>query len=255
MRKVYNRILNNHKSGKKSFAVLIDPDEVTGIDHVTDLVQECANNDVDLILVGGSLLTTDNLNLVVRVAREASKIPVVLFPGHSSHIDHNADAILFLSLISGRNPEFLIGQQVLAAPVLKDSDVEVLPTGYMLIESGNHTTVAYISDTHPIPRDKFQIAAATALAGEMLGMKMIYLDGGSGAKLPVDTAMITEVRKNIRLPLIVGGGIRSPEAALNALKAGADIIVVGNGIEETPEILESISKGIRDYNRSLNIHQ
>ncbi len=191
--------------------------------------------------MGGSLLTTDNLTQTVNICKANTTIPVILFPANSLHIDNGADAILFLSLISGRNPEFLIGQHILAAPALKRSKLEILPTGYILVDTGKPTTVTYISNTTPIPYEKDSIAACTALAGEFLGLKLIYMDGGSGAEKPISKSMIKAVCATIDVPLIVGGGINSVEKAKNALEAGADIIVVGNALEKSPELLKEIA--------------
>lgn len=220
--------------------MLIDPDNVdeNACKRIAQLAQE---NNVDFLFVGGSLLTTDNLTQTVKICKENTNIPVILFPANSLHIDNQADAILFLSLISGRNPEFLIGQHILAAPALKRSKLQILPTGYILIDTGKPTTVTYISNTTPIPYEKDSVAACTALAGELLGLKIIYMDGGSGAEKPISANMIKAVRKTIEVPLIVGGGINSVEKAKNALEAGADIIVVGNALEKSPELLKEIA--------------
>jgi putative glycerol-1-phosphate prenyltransferase len=172
-------------------------------------------------------------------------VPVVLFPGSNLYIHSDADGILFLSLISGRNPEFLIGQHVVAAPLLKASGLEILPTGYMLVDGGKPTTVSYISNTQPIPADKADIAACTAMAGEMLGQQLLYLDAGSGAENPVSPGMISAVKKATSLPLLAGGGIRSGEQARNAWEAGADCIVIGNVLESNPGLLEDFIR-IRD---------
>jgi putative glycerol-1-phosphate prenyltransferase len=157
-------------------------------------------------------------------------------------------------LISGRNPELLIGQQVIAAPILKRSRLEVLPTGYLLIDADNRTTVSYMSNTVPIPADKYSVAVCTAMAGEMLGLKLIYMDAGSGAKYPISPRMIASVRKSIDVPLIIGGGINSVDKALNSLKAGADMLVVGNGIEENPSLLIEVSDAVNHLNQELDIH-
>ncbi|TAG57186.1 MAG: geranylgeranylglyceryl/heptaprenylglyceryl phosphate synthase, partial [Runella slithyformis] len=172
-------------------------------------------------------------------------------PGSSLHIEPTADAILLLSLISGRNPELLIGQHVIAAPILKRSGLEVLPTGYMLVESGRSTTVSYISNTTPIPHDKPSVAACTAMAGEMLGLQLMYLDAGSGAQKPVSAAMIAAVRQAVDTPIVVGGGINSIDKAYAALEAGADVIVVGNGIEENPDLLPEIAQAVRAFNERI----
>jgi putative glycerol-1-phosphate prenyltransferase len=187
----------------------------------------------------------------VEAIHEHSNIPAILFPGSSLHIDPAADAILLLSLISGRNPDLLIGQHVVAAPLLRKSGLEVLPTGYMLIESGRQTTVSYISNTLPIPRDKPSIAACTAMAGELLGLRNIFLDAGSGAQYPVPVETIAAVRSVVDTPIIVGGGINSFEKAHNALEAGADVIVVGNGIEQNSGLLPEIAACVRAFNATL----
>jgi putative glycerol-1-phosphate prenyltransferase len=162
----------------------------------------------------------------------------------------SADAILFLSLISGRNPDFLIGQHVISAPILKKSSLEILPTGYILVDSGKQTTVSYMSNTTPIPHDKPEIAACTAMAGEMLGLKLMYLDAGSGAQRAISPKMISIVRKSVDVPLIVGGGIRSANEAYEAMLAGADTIVIGNGIEKNPALLAEVSEKIDDFNKA-----
>ena len=169
---------------------------------------------------------------IISSLKKECEIPIVLFPGNHSQISNKADGILFLSLISGRNPEYLIGQHVNAAPVLAKSKLEVIPTGYMLIENGKATSVEYISQTKPIPRNKTDIALATAMAGEMLGLKMIYLEAGSGAKHPVPVKMIKSLAATLKIPIIVGGGIRSKKQMQKAFKAGADIVVVGTAIEK-----------------------
>ena len=180
------------------------------------------------------------------VLKQKSKIPIILFPGNVLQITPRADAILLLSLISGRNPEYLIGNHVIAAPILKKTDLEIIPTAYILIENGRTTSVEYMSNTKPIPADKVDLTVATAMAGEMLGHKLVYLEAGSGALETVNTEMIREVRKQINIPLIVGGGIHTPEQISNIYRAGADMVVVGTAIEKDPatllELLASIEK-------------
>ena len=197
---------------------------------------------------------SNNLSDVVQYVKDMTDIPVVLFPGNAMQVDKNADAILFLSLISGRNPEFLIGQHVVAAPMLKRLDIEILPTGYVLINDSVNSSVAYVSNTTPIPTDKYAIAASTAMAGEMLGMQLIYLDAGSGASAPIPPRMIAAVRRNIEVPLIVGGGINSVEKAKQSLEAGADIIVIGNAIEKNPDLMIRVSEYIYTRNAALDVH-
>ena len=232
-------------------AVLVDPDKIEEPGKIKPLLNLASENCVDFFFVGGSLITTSNLSEVVQEIKENVGIPVVLFPGNSMQLDPAADAILFLSLISGRNPDLLIGQHVVAAPILKNNHIEVMPTGYILINSGKITSVAYISNTMPIPDDKYSLAACTAMAGEMLGLQLIYLDAGSGAEKEISPKMISTVRKAIELPLIVGGGINSTQKALAALEAGADMIVVGNAIEKNPNLLIEISDKVYDWNRSV----
>ena len=252
--RIIEELNEKRKSGRKSFAVLIDPDKIADPQQCIRLANLCVENKVDYFFVGGSLITNDNLNSIIQILKSYSDIPVILFPGNTMQIDISADAILFLSLISGRNPELLIGQHVLAAPFLKKSNLEILSTGYMLIDSGKSTTVSYMSNSTPIPSDKPTVAACTAMAGEMLGMKLIYMDAGSGAQNPVPVKMISVVRKSINAPLIIGGGIRSAEHAKNALNAGADMLVVGNGIEKNLNLLIEVSDTIHEYNDTLNIH-
>ena len=241
--KVLDRFNQNHKNKTKQFAVLIDPDKMDE-KSLYQLMGKANDAHVDWLFVGGSLLTKDALSECLSFINEVSEIPTVIFPGSMLQISDKADAIFLLSMISGRNPDLLIGQHVVAAPYLKETDIEVLPTGYVLIDGGRPTTVSYISNTHPIPADKGDIAACTALAGQMLGLKLIYMDSGSGAKHPVPVKVIQQVSSQIDIPLIVGGGITTPELAIEDCKAGADVIVVGNAIEKDPEILTDISAAI-----------
>jgi phosphoglycerol geranylgeranyltransferase len=237
-------LLEYKRQNRKSLAVLLDPDKVN-MDTFEDFLRKCIQNEVDFFFVGGSLITSNIMSEMIERIKHITKIPTIIFPGNSLHIEPSADAILLLSLISGRNPEYLIGQHVIAAPMLCKSGLEILPTGYILVDSGRQTTVSYISNTTPIPHDKTDIAVCTALAGEMLGMKLIYLDGGSGAMNPVSQKMINKVRKEINCPLIVGGGINTVEKAYNALEAGADVIVIGNAFEKNPELLTEIANAVK----------
>ncbi|PCH97699.1 MAG: geranylgeranylglyceryl/heptaprenylglyceryl phosphate synthase [Bacteroidetes bacterium] len=225
---IYNGIVEKKNSDSKQFAILVDPDN---FDDAGTIASEAQSANVDLIFIGGSILTNGNIESCIMEVKKETEIPVVLFPGNTLQINDKADGILFLSLISGRNPELLIGKHVIAAPVLKRSSLEIIPTGYMLIDGGSSTAVSYMSNSTPIPSDKADIAVCTALAGEMLGLKMIYMDGGSGAMSPISEIMISKVREQISVPLIIGGGIRTPEMAINACRAGADIIVVGSAVE------------------------
>ncbi len=223
-------------------AVLIDPDKLNS-GNCSIIKEKAEEASVDFFFAGSSILTGSNYDQCISILKE-SKIPVIIFPGNIMQVNEKADGILFLSLISGRNPEMLIGRHVLAAPLLKKTSLEILPTGYMLIDSGTPTSVSYMSGTVPIPHDKDDIAVCTALAGEMLGLKLIYLDAGSGAKYPVSNKMIRAVKENISLPLIVGGGIRTPEKVFEACQAGADIVVIGNALETNPNLIAELSTAV-----------
>lgn len=247
---ILSTLRERHSAGKKSIAVLLDPDKIDDSSKILPLINLCNENCVDFFFVGGSLITTPNLSEVVRKIKEHVNIPVILFPGNSMQIDPSADALLFLSLISGRNPELLIGQHVISAPIIRNTKLEVIPTGYMLINSGKLTSVAYISNTMPIPEDKYSLAACTAMAGEMLGLQCIYLDAGSGAEKEITARMIASVRKAVNVPLIVGGGINTAQKALNAFQAGADLIVIGNALEKDPGLLNEISEKVYESNRN-----
>lgn len=228
---------------RKKLAVLVDPDKPSDA-QILSIVEKANAADVDFFFVGGSLLVTDSLDRCIKIIKEHSNIPVLIFPGNSLQISKYCDGFLLLSLISGRNPEMLIGRHVIAAPYLKLYGNEIIPTGYMLIDSGKATSVSYMSDTTPIPHDKDDIAMCTAIAGEMLGLKLIYLEAGSGALMPVSTSMISKVSQMINIPLIVGGGIKTPEMAADAVKAGADIIVIGTAFEKEPEMLKKFAEAI-----------
>lgn len=248
---VYEHILKSRANGKKLFALLIDPDKQSK-GELSDILKKAVTAKVDLFFVGGSLLTNDSLSSCIQLLKENTEIPVVLFPGNAMQICNHADSILFLSLISGRNPEMLIGKQVITAPLLKASPLEVISTGYMLIDSGKATTASYMSNTTPIPHDKDDVAVCTAMAGEMLGLKMIFMDGGSGAKNPITEKMIAKVSKSIECPLIIGGGINSGEKASANCKAGADLIVVGNSIEKDHNLIQEIAEAIHQFNKVEN---
>lgn len=246
---VLTSLRERRQRGKKSIAVLVDPDKVEDPARLTQLINLASENCVDYFFVGGSLVTTSNLGQIVRQIKDHVKIPVVLFPGNSMQIEPTADALLFLSLISGRNPELLIGQHVVAAPIIRNTKLEVIPTGYMLVNSGRITSAAYISNTMPIPDDKYSLAAATAMAGEMLGLQAMYMDAGSGAEKEISAKMIATVRKAIQIPLIVGGGINTSQKALRALEAGADMVVIGNALEKDPELLIGIADKVYEWNQ------
>lgn len=237
----------NKADSKKGVALLIDPDDIynNGRDS---LVLTANKHGVDYILVGGSL-TFNKPGEVIKSIKKLSSIPVYIFPGNPLQLDNNADGVLLLSLISGRNPELLIGNHVIAAPFLKQMKSDIVPVGYILVSCGSKTSVEYMSQTEAIPSGKPEIAVATAIAGALLGLKMIYLEAGSGASHPVPVKLIEAVRKNIEIPMIVGGGLRSAADISSAFNAGADIIVLGNGAVNNPNLIEEACS-IRD---TLNI--
>lgn len=228
---------------KKSIALLLDPDKAKG-ESLVRLLKIAEKNNTDYILAGGSLTFTD-IDILIDSVRKLTTIPVVLFPGNLLQLTTKADIILLLSLISGRNPELLIGNHVIAAPHLKNEMKKLFPVGYTLISCGSKTSVEYISQTEAIPSDKPEIAAATALAGEMLGLKMIYLEAGSGALHHVPLDLIRVVRETISIPLAVGGGIKNSSQVKEIFEAGADLIILGNGCEKNPELLADACR-IRD---------
>ncbi len=240
---IYSQITAKKENGKKQFAVLVDPDKLDD-KQILKLADLALKAEVDYLFVGGSLLVNNALDACITTLKKETAIPVILFPGNNMQLSYRADGILFLSLISGRNAEMLIGRHVITAPYLKLTSLEVISTGYMLIESGRPTSVSYMSNSVPIPSDKVDIACCTAMAGEMLGLKLIFMDGGSGALNPISQAMIRGVSSSISIPLIVGGGIRTPELAATNCKAGADIIVVGNAIEKDAGLITEISQAI-----------
>ena len=235
---VYEKLFSN--STDPGVLILIDPDKVNR-NEVEELIAKINSHDrVKAILVGTSVLLSEDFNEFVMRVKEVSKYPVIIFPGNSLQVSKNADAFLLPSLISGRNPDFLIGEHVKISVFLKNSGIEVIPTGYMLIESGNYTSVEYISFTRPIPREKIDIAIAHAVAGELLGLKLLYLEAGSGAKFPVPPEMIKSVVDSVSIPVIVGGGLRTKEDVENALASGARHVVIGTAFEENPEILQEV---------------
>jgi len=239
---IYDNILC--KPGKK-LVLLIDPDKYS-LQGLIAAVYAAEESEIKLILVGGSLVK-DNTDVFIETIKKHTSIPVVLFPGSLMQLSNKADGILLLSLISGRNPEYLIGNHVLAAPFLKKSGLEIIPTGYILVGEGNGSSVEYISNTRPIPAGKTDLIVATALAGEMLGNKLIYLESGSGATAVLGNDVIREVKRNITVPMIVGGGIKEPEQVSDISKAGADIIVVGNAIEKNFDLLVKMSRVLQQY--------
>jgi putative glycerol-1-phosphate prenyltransferase len=245
LNQIYANWQKAKKANSKEFSVLIDPDKIRlkDVDKIVRLAEEAA---VDSFFIGGSLVINNALDDIIMSIKKQCNIPVVLFPGSSRQLSYKADGLLFLSLISGRNPELLIGKHVETAPFLKISPIEIISTGYMLIDGGVPTSVSYMSNTQPIPANKDSIAVCTAIAGEMLGLKLIYMDAGSGAEKPISTSMIESVSMATDIPLIVGGGIRTPEKASANVKAGADIIVVGNAIEKDPVLILELAAAVHE---------
>lgn len=246
---VLHTLKNNIASKQKHLAVLIDPDSIENESQLVNICQRSNDASVDFILVGGSLITNGFFEKCIQIIKLHTQIPVVLFPGNIMQVSKDADAILLLSLISGRNPDLLIGKHVLAAPMLKQSGLEIIPTGYMLIDGGNITSVSYMSNTTPIPAEKHSIAACTAMAGEMLGLQVTYMDAGSGAQHPISTKIISAVRESVNGPIFIGGGIKTAEGAVAACNAGADVVVVGNAFEKEPELINQIAKAVHGLNK------
>lgn len=228
------------EKGKKLLSVLIDPDTDELI--LSQMVHEAEKASVDFIFVGGSLLYKGQMEICLEMLQSKTHIPLVIFPGNELQFSNKADAILFLSLISGRNADLLIGKHVQVAPFVKQSGIEVLPTGYMLIDSGKATTASYISQTQPIPYNKPGIAMATAIAGELLGLKLLYMDCGSGAEKPISEEMLHLVRQHCSLPIVVGGGVTTPEQASVLWKSGADMVVLGSVLEKDPSLTSAFTK-------------
>lgn len=250
MKSTYKSLLDTVEQKGAAFLILIDPDKVNE-ESYPKFIRHCEQSGVDGFLIGGSLMTNGDLNKSINLIKRNSEFPVIIFPGSVHQVDGDADAILFLSLISGRNSEHLIGSHVIAAPMLKKANLEPISTGYMLIESGRQTTAEYISGSKPIPRNKPEIAAATALAGEYLGMKLIYLEAGSGAELSVPDEMVGLVSKTIKTPIIVGGGIKDPAAAKRKVQAGASIVITGNHFEDENnwELIAKFAEAIHTKNQ------
>ena len=249
---VYTSFLEAKTKKQKRLAVLIDPDKMR-LANMNRVIDNAIRAKVDYFFLGGSLILDDMMDYCLDALKSQNSIPTILFPSSPQQINKKADGILFLSLISGRNPDLLIGQHVLAAPILKHTQLEIISTGYMLIDGGMATTASYISNTIPIPAHKDEIAYCTALAGEMLGLKTIYMDGGSGARQPVSESMIKIVSQAISIPLIIGGGMRTPErAGLNA-RAGADIIVVGNAFEKDPGLIAEMTEAVHSAGKYISI--
>lgn len=230
-------------TAKKKLAVLVDPDRQQPA-QLTALIEQALNAKVDFFFVGGSLLLDDRFEKTITQLKGQQEIPVVIFPGNNYQVSKNADALLLLSLVSGRNADFLIGQHVIAAPHIKQAKLETISTAYLLIDGGRISTTSYMTQTVPIPADKPDVAVATVMAAEMLGMQMIYLEAGSGAMRCVPTEMVRLVKKNTDLPVVVGGGIKSGDDAEGLCIAGADVVVVGNVLEKSPELLMEISLSV-----------
>jgi len=224
----------------KLIAILIDPEKHT-LKQLGDLVRKIEVSSINLILVGSSL-SSGSYNEVIDIIKSGTQKEVLLFPGNRLQLSEKADALLNLSLISGRNPEFLIGEHVRSAMFLKQSKLEIIPTGYILVDGGSRTSVEYMSNTQSIPRNKSDVAVATALAGEYLGLKAIYLEAGSGAKRSVPNEMLKAVSKNINIPIICGGGIKTKTEIQEKWDAGANIVVIGSAFENNPKFLEEFYK-------------
>jgi len=234
---IRQQILEAKSNGQKLLAVLLDPDKIV-LENLNHLIDKINQSPATHIFVGGSIVQNNILEELIAVLKQKTNLPVILFPGDPSQISPKADGILFLSLLSGRNPDYLIAYQVQAAPILKKTNLEVISTGYILIESGNETAVARVSKTKPLSRENLDLVLATAQAGEMLGNQLIYLEAGSGAKQPVPTEMIELISQNIEIPVIVGGGIVDLQGIQSAYKAGADLVVIGTAFENNSHFFE-----------------
>lgn len=235
--KNYQDILNAKAAGQKLLAILLDPDKIKW-DELEVLTEKLNNSLVTHIFVGGSTVQEQITDKLVEQLKKTIQLPIVLFPGDFTQITNQADAILFLSLLSGRNPEYLIGQQIKAVPFLQNTDLEVIPTSYILIDGGNQTAVARVSQTQPIDQNDVELITNTAKAGEYLGHKLVYLEAGSGANIPVSTEIIKAVSQTTNIPLIVGGGIRTQKQMDLAYQSGADVVVIGTAFEQNLDFFE-----------------
>ena len=242
--KIYNDLLTRKKKATPGFAVLVDPDKVSP-SEMQYLAELCNDAGVDYLLVGGSLLMAHQLDACIQRFKSESDIPVILFPGSPAQVTPYADALLYLSLISGRNPELLIGQHVVSAPAVKASGLEVISTGYMVVDGGAATTVSYMSNSEPIPANKPEIALCTAWAGELQGKHILYMDAGSGARNPIGEEMIHKVASHTEIPLFIGGGIQTPDKVYANCKAGATVVVVGNAIERDPMLIRELAQATK----------
>lgn len=236
---LYQQILDAKAHGRHLLAVLLDPDKIHW-DQLHEVIGQIRKSPATHILIGGSHVESDRIDELIAEIKSKCALPVILFPGNPSQISENADGILFLSLISGRNAEFLIGHHVDAAPIIRQHNLETIATGYILIDGGSKTAVATVSNTNPMCRHNIAKAVATAQAGEMLGKKVIYLEAGSGAELAVPLEMIREVSQNIAIPVIVGGGIRTHDAIQNAFNSGADMVVIGTAFEKDSHFFDAL---------------
>lgn len=235
---IYKNILAAKTDKKKLLAVLLDPEKVD-LEKLPSFLDKIHKSMVTHIFVGGSTDEDQQIENLVKTLKKQSKLPVILFPGSSEQVINAADGLLFLSLVSGRNSEYLIGQQIKAAQTLKRNSLEIIPTGYLLIDGGTETAVQRVSKTKPLAQDQLKEIVSTALASEYLGQKLIYLEAGSGAKNPVSTTIIKKVKKQISVPLIVGGGIRNKQQLEQAYIAGADLVVIGTAFELNPDFFDS----------------
>ena len=237
MENSYQDIVNSKNKGKKLLAILIDPDKVS-LDKNSSLIQKINKSPATHVFVGGSSFNGTHLDELIATLKSKIKLPFLLFPGNPSQISDNANGILFLNLISGRNPEYLIEHQVNAVPILEKTNLEIIPTGYILVENGKETAVERVSQTKPLDRNNIDYVCQTAKAGEFMGNQLIYLEEGSGAEKPIPLAMIEAVSQKINIPLIVGGGIKTKTGIDNAFNAGADIVVIGTAFENNPNFFE-----------------
>lgn len=254
MRNIYLTILKSISVNKKLLAVLIDPDKFA-IEKVSEFIEKVNQSVATHVFVGGSRVNEQGTEAVVIEIKKYTKLPIILFPGDVNQITDKADALLFLSLISGRNPEYLIGQHVKAISKLRNTDLEIISTGYLLIENGKKTAVEEVTESNPMPVKITQDIVDTAIAGELLGMKLIYLEAGSGAKTPVTDQIISCVKQQLNIPLVVGGGIRNKEQLVNAYRAGADLVVIGTAFEEDESFFKELTSEalLGDFSKLRNV--
>jgi phosphoglycerol geranylgeranyltransferase len=246
MKNLYDSVLQAKADNRKLLAILLDPDKIVR-EKLSDVILKINQSPATHVFIGGSLVESGSIDELILSIKDKCNLPIILFPGDPSQLSDKADGILFLSLISGRNPDYLIGHQVRAASILKKTDLEIIPTGYMLIGAKNRTAVANVSQTKPLDTNSPELIVQTALAGEMLGQKLMYLEAGSGAKFPVPENIIREVSGSISIPLIVGGGITSYEGISSAYDSGADIVVIGTAFENNPDFFENVNFQIRTH--------